>query len=252
MTWKIPCLFLCLAVLLSGATAFGESRTIPYPEGIDPSLSGASSYGNIGDIADSPYFKHPDFYDMESTDTLTILPHFRTYQQSTEFTCGPGAVLMVLDYFGETGYDETEITEMAGCLSGQVSTPAGLLSFFEQIGWDAKNNLSDGKPNGEGEFTYETFPAWVQENLDAGTPIIVDWIDWSGHFQVVIGYDTMGTEHFGDDVLILADPYDTSDHLQDGYYIFNAERFFYMWREGFSADGDEIQEQPYVIARPKA
>ncbi len=142
MTWKIPCLFLCLAVLLSGATAFGESRTIPYPEGIDPSLSGASSYGNIGDIADSPYFKHPDFYDMESTDTLTILPHFRTYQQSTEFTCGPGAVLMVLDYFGETGYDETEITEMAGCLSGQGSTPAGLLSFFEQIGWDATARAS--------------------------------------------------------------------------------------------------------------
>ena len=61
----------------------------------------------------------------------------------------------------------------------------------------------------------------------------------------------MGTDdHFGDDVLILADPYDTSDHLQDGYFTINAERFFYMWHEGFSSDGDDIQVQPYVIARP--
>ena len=32
-----------------------------------------------------------------------------------------------------------------------------------------------------------------------------------------------------DDVLIVADPYDTSDHLQDGYGIVQADRFQYMW-----------------------
>ena len=119
-------------------------------------------------------------------------------------------------------------------------------------GWEVTNNLSDGSENGEEEFDSETFAAWVIENLKAGTPIIVDWIDWDGHFQVIIGYDTMGTDSVGDDVLIVADPYDTSDHLQDGYYTLGAERFFYMWHEGFSSDGDDIQVQPYVIARPAA
>ena len=31
------------------------------------------------------------------------------------------------------------------------------------------------------------------------------------------------------DVLILADPYDTTDHNQDGYNIVSASRFYYMW-----------------------
>ena len=80
---------------------------------------------------------------------------------------------------------------------------------------------------------------------------MVDWIDWDGHWQVIIGYDNMGTEEFGDDVLVMADPYDTSDHYQDGYYTVPAERFFYMWHEGACAEGDVLMTQPYVVAKPQ-
>lgn len=31
---------------------------------------------------------------------------------------------------------------------------------------------------------------------------MVEWIDWGGHWSNIIGYDTMGTDEFGDDVLI--------------------------------------------------
>jgi hypothetical protein len=41
---------------------------------------------------------------------------------------------------------------------------------------------------------------------------MIGWNDWGGHWQVIIGYDTMGTEVEQDDVLIVADPYDTTDH----------------------------------------
>ena len=34
---------------------------------------------------------------MESTDTLTILSHFKTLQQSTEWSCGVTSALMVLN-----------------------------------------------------------------------------------------------------------------------------------------------------------
>ena len=243
-------LALALAMLLA-LPAFAAENVIPFPENYDTTSSGASSYENCGDHADSIYFAHPDYYNMTSTDTLTILTGFKTYQQTTEYTCGPASALMVLYYFGEEGYDEMTIAEAANCLPGEGTTPQGLTAFFTGIGWEVTNNLSDGSENGEEEFDPDTFKAWVLENLTAGTPVIVDWIDWDGHFQVIIGYDTMGTDdHFGDDVLILADPYDTSDHLQDGYFTVNAERFFYMWHEGFSSDGDDIQVQPYVIARP--
>ncbi len=250
---KFPVLLVLVLLVVLTAPAFADSdSTIPFPADYDTTSSGASAYQNSGDHTDSIYFAHPDYYNMTSTDTLTILTNFKTYQQTTEYTCGPASVLMVLNYFGETGYTEMEIAEIAGCQEGTGSTPQGLTTFFESIGWEVTNNLSDGSENGEEEFDSETFAAWVIENLSEGTPIIVDWIDWDGHFQVIIGYDTMGTDSVGDDVLIVADPYDTSDHLQDGYYTLGAERFFYMWHEGFSADGDDIQVQPYVLARPAA
>lgn len=35
---------------------------------------------------------------------------------------------------------------------------------------------------------------FIQETLANDTPIIVGWNDWGGHWQTIIGYDTMGTE----------------------------------------------------------
>ena len=39
---------------------------------------------------------------------------------------------------------------------------------------------------------------------------MIAWNDWGGHWQVIIGYDTMGT-----------------DHNQDGYGVYGAERLLY-------------------------
>ena len=73
------------------------------------------------------------------------------------------------------------------------------------------------------EFTLDT----IQSTLAEGKPILIAWNDWGGHWQVIIGYDTLGTETTQDDVIIVADPYDTTDHNQDGYGIYPAERFYY-------------------------
>ena len=69
----------------------------------------------------------------------------------------------------------------------------------------------------------------IQTYLKNDQPIMVAWNDWGGHWQVIIGYDTMGTETYADDVIIVADSYDTTDHNQDGYGIYPAERFYYNW-----------------------
>lgn len=56
---------------------------------------------------------------------------------------------------------------------------------------------------------------------------MICWNDWGGHWQTIIGYDTMGTENENDDVFLVADSYDTTDHNQDGYGIYPAERLMY-------------------------
>ena len=65
-----------------------------------------------------------------------------------------------------------------------------------------------------------------------------------------MGYDSMGTAHTGDDVLFMADPFDTSDHLQDGYNILSAERFFYMWFD-HQLFKKADQNKQWLIAKPK-
>ena len=60
---------------------------------------GADSVERQGDHEDSMYYAHPDFYNMESTESLTILSHFQTLQQSSEWSCGVDSALMVLNYY---------------------------------------------------------------------------------------------------------------------------------------------------------
>ena len=47
---------------------------------------------------------------------------------------------------------------------------------------------------------------YIQKTLATGDPIPIGWNDWGAHWQVIIGYDTMGTETKQDDVIIVADP----------------------------------------------
>lgn len=236
-----------------------EKHTIPYPDNYDTMSNGASSYDSVGDHTDSPYFMHPDFYNMKSTDTLTILPNFKTYQQTTEYHCGPAATLMLLNHYGITDTDELSIGEgmktHQGADGGEPeeltemgTTVGGIVAYFKSIDWKVESSLTNEKPFGEEDA--EGFSDWIISNLKNGTPILTEWVDWGGHWQVIIGYDTMGTEHFSDDVIIMADPYDTSDHFQDGYYIVNAERFFYMWFDTTYQPKDQ-QHQQWVIAKPE-
>ena len=242
------------------------NHVIEYPEGYDTTSAGASSFANSGDHKDSPYFSQLDVYNLKSTDTLTILSEFETYQQTTEVTCGPASALMVLNHFGENNYDELEIAEMMKChkdLNGNNTEEPGvaneqgeigtstdrMASFFEEIGWEVDSSLVKAQEDGYTFYDYNDFKDFVLENLNNNTPIMVEWIDWAGHWSNIIGYDTMGTETPEDDVLILADPYDTSDHSQDGYKIYSGPRFFYMWLDNGMLPEDQSIQQ-WLVANP--
>ena len=59
-----------------GAGSAGNfTDEMKFDDGADISAEdGADSVERLTDHEDSPYFLHPDFYNMTSTDTLTILP----------------------------------------------------------------------------------------------------------------------------------------------------------------------------------
>ena len=103
-------LVLCMTLTAFAALAEGNyTDEMKFDDGIDLSEEdGADSVERLTDHEDSPYFRHPDFYNMTSTDTLTILPHFKTIQQSSEWSCGVASALMVLEWYGLCGESDEE------------------------------------------------------------------------------------------------------------------------------------------------
>ena len=264
--------------------------------------AGADAYNNAGDNLNSRFYKAPDFYNMVSDDQITIIPKFKTMQQTTEWSCGNVTALMVLENLGIKGFTEMQLAEMMGSSVDkdvEGAKPGSANNFFE-YGTNVKQlydffstqkNLkvletsyianpkaealtseNDGlstadfgniKPTFSSVSLYasensDTTEAWVEDAKDSyfvkwltghlkeGRPIMVEWGDWDGHWQAIIGYDNNGTPSIGDDVLVFADPYDTSDHWQDGYYFYPLERWFYMWQDRKVAP-KPYQLQPYIV-----
>ena len=62
----------------------------------------------------------------------------------------------------------------------------------------------------------------------------------------------MGTETTQDDVIIVADSYDTTDHNQDGYGIYPAERLIYNFTMHNAFTEDEGgNDYLFVVPSPK-
>ena len=241
-------LLLCLLLAACGKKP-PQKHELALPEGYPTAQDelGADAYAGALDHKDSVYYVIHDFYNQKSEGSLHILPRFKTYQQTTEYTCGVASARMVLHWFGVDEYDEMQLADMVQIDEEKGTSVEGLRDLFLSLGWQVDSH-TDTAPRFS---TVEAWEAYILERIDAGVPILVDWVDWAGHWQVVIGVDTCGTEDPYDDVLILADPYDITDHYQDGYYTFPLGRFFDMWREGPCAQKDAPYVQPFVTAFPQ-
>ena len=66
-----------------------EIHAIAYDDSLDTldDEGGADAFDHSLDHADSRYYRILDYYNMESDESLHILPHFETYQQTTEYSC---------------------------------------------------------------------------------------------------------------------------------------------------------------------
>ena len=195
------------------------------------------------DHLDSPYFKSPDYYNMDNTSSRLILKKFKTVQQSTEVTCGACAVLMVLKYFGINKYSEEKLAKYLNTSKNGTSLRS-IVKLFNKLGFKCFSSLEHSKFK-----NYKQFRKFVIKLLKKKIPIIVENVDWGGHWRVIIGIDVMSKKSTLDDTLILADSYNTHNHNQDGFMVENAEKFFSMFFDHNLLPEDE-REQPWVIAFP--
>lgn len=233
----------------TNASAGNYTDEMKLPHTVDLDDEGASAVEREGDHQESSYFYNMDFYNAASTDTLSILPQFKTIQQTSWWSCGVCAVEMVLDYYDALG-DWNEET-LAALRSNHSDIHMGtcldqVIEMFDSVGGFELETTYDYLDNPDAIDC-----SFLQERIQAGIPIIIGWNDWGGHWQVIIGYDDMGTDYEGDDVIIVADSYDTTDHNQDGYGVYSAERFICNFTfYDFFGDEDHQEDKCFVAAKP--
>ena len=175
--------------------SFTDEMKIPYAMDLSPE-DGADSVERLGDHQDSPYFAHPDYYNMESSDTLTILTGFQTMQQTSEWACGVTCSLMVLNWYDQMGdWTEESLAALRHSLDGTElegypgTTLKQAMDIFDGVGGFTYTTTLDYEDPAS-EVWMDTIQGWLAE----GKPVMVCYNDWGGHWQIIIGYDTMGTE----------------------------------------------------------
>lgn len=232
---------------------YGREYRIPFGER-QLKEYGVQDYSGTSDfleVKDSPYWTHNDYYNAKSGKNLTLLEGYRTQSQSTTWACVMTSAVTVLDWYGLRG-DLNE--EDLGALRGPDRTRFfGGTSLKElETMYDTLTDLGIGtwtyidNNNSDPEATFHN-PEWIKEQLSMGHPIQVIWNSFGAHGQVIIGYDDMGTETTADDQVILMDPYDTTDHVNDGYVTMSYERLIY----GVLTWDDPGEDVKYMAVWPK-
>ena len=179
------------------------------------------------DIIDSPYFKYVDIFNTKSKGSLILLEKYKTYQQTSEYTCGIASLIMAVYHLDGTVLNETEMAIKAKSAPDAGTIPINLEKVITELGYDFDSptkyvNNTDELPT----RNEEVFAEYIKKTLKNNESIIIASNDWGGHYSNIIGYDDMGTDNIEDDVIFLADPYDTTDHINDGFTIFNYERYY--------------------------
>lgn len=228
----------------------------------DVSFEGEEVWGGAveglgqANIKKSPYYPSYDFYNgVKPTDTLLLIRGFKTMQQSTEYTGGPAAAKMVLEYYGETNDTEADLAESLITYADETNkldpigtTTQKMVDMFREKNYIVESSIDDRHQ----EFGEESdFVDFVKENLKQGYPILVESLIWGGQWNVIIGYDNMGKEDTASHVLIMCDSWDTTDHNQDGYIIMSLERFFAIWTD-YEIQPEGQREQQYVVVKGKS
>ena len=98
-----------------------------------------------------------------------------TYRQKTNYTCGPGALKLILDFYGRN-FSEKILTKIAGTNKKQGTSHEGLAFVLNKLGykWVQKEFAS-----------IKDIEFFIRKKI----PVLVDYQSWhGGHYSVIRGY----------------------------------------------------------------
>ena len=204
------------------------------------SLTGDVKYALDTQLPGPHYYTGIDFDTLKSDNNLTVLPLKSIRQQVTNYSCGPVAAMTVMSWYGQP-VKNTDADELR--VGNEMNTSDTIGTNPEQMaGWFTRNGMNATWGTGGSS-------AMLREYLRNGIPTIVEWIDWGGHWVVVVGYDTRGTETIWDDVIIFADSADCHDDRVDGITYFNYGEFDAMWFDAHYFP-ENMKNRVYVVVVP--
>ncbi len=230
-----------------------ENHLIRNADGSYGGTSNAAKWGSgtpLNGAVDQPtsqYHSFVDYYNMESTDSRLVLTGYRAFEQTMASSCGICSTFSVLAYYGKdiSVWNEVFLVEKYEALTGKIIYNSGVggsglrTLVTTGLGFPSSDYTSNSAAKYVDDktsvrfYTYDMFTTWVKGNLTKGTPMPVSWRPHGGHWEVIFGYDDMGTPDYPyDDVLFLADSGDSWDHYQDGYNTMAATMFYNQWFNG--------------------
>lgn len=238
-----------IVIILAAAMVLTSPALVPAAgkeSGASPGPAGSPvttvKYGTDTPLPEPRYYTGIQFPTLQPDDHLTVIPLTSYRQQMTNYSCGAAAAMTVMSYYGRPAPDTTEdeiriahemnpgVTDKTGINPVQIS------EWYRKNGWNATWGTGGSL-------------AMLRQNLKNGIPTMVEWMDWGGHWVVVVGYDTRGTEIVWDDVIIFADSVDCHDDRVDGITYFNAGEFDAMWFDAHYFP-ENMRERVYVVAVP--
>ena len=120
-----------------------------------------------------------NFYDMQPSPSFISLG-VHGYQQTFDYSCGPSSVMSLLHWYGALAdkdmNQETEMRLMQGmhCDPNFGTRSQDMAAWLNDNGFDA-----EARVNGTVEQ--------LVGHLKDGFPVLVEWLDWGGHWVVLTG-----------------------------------------------------------------
>lgn len=191
---------------------------------------------------------YPTFRNLTITSSQhTVLLSTYSYQQTTNYTCGPAVVMSLLKYYGVLNQSQMNHATEMRIANEMGSTFQDGTSQLNMVKWLENHGFKVSYGQG---VTIDM----LIENLNNGIPTIITWNDWSGHSILVVGYQV---DSNNDDILFLADPETTSSITENqtrisGINSLSANDLELNWfnaKHYFNPGHTEIGM--YIIAIPK-
>ena len=207
--------------------------------------------GNAAFAAQSPSsVSAANYYEMKPSPWYVSLG-VKGYQQTTDFTCAPAAVMSLLHWYkllpqkDLNAQTEMRIAQEMG--TRDLKSPQPGTTTTEIVNWLEHNGFAvvSGQ-DGSLEL--------LRSYLNKGIPVLVEWIDWGGHWVVATGYHAAyESPSKGPDTIFFADPASrwANPNNPDGISSFNAWRFRDMWFDAQYLNPGKITRNVYIVAVPR-